>query len=706
MMFQKHLTGRNWFIGVLILLLLSDVLILMKIPFLQQAVTFVFYTFLPGCLILQVLKLHRTRFLKKVVLSVGLSLSLLLFMGIFLNTLHPYLSEPLAPLPVLVALNIMVLILVSAAYWRNRQDDDLGNPLYLEIQIKDKLVTPLIIPFLFPLLAILGTYMMNISQNNILILLLLFLIPLYLLLMVIFREKIHPVTYPLAVWLISLSLLLLHGLTSQHLMGRDVHSEFYCFQLTLTDFHWNLGDYYNPYNACLSVTILPTMYQVLSALNPEYIFKLFMALIGSFIPLVVYQVARNYLGDKYAFFASLLFVFQLFFVYLLGAVRQEIAMLFFFLTVLVLFDKQIKGYGAKILIILFIVSTLVSHYSTAYVAFLLILPILLLPFLSNLLRKRKLVFTNFDIIFISLAFIIIWYLLVAKVQFVSGAAVVTKTVAATAAGGVGGSTSFTASRGAYVLGILGIVLKSVPNTISVIVHDLIFATILVGLAEIGWRYRYWMNKLSLEFIIGIIISIALLVMFIVLPYISIAYDAARLFFQLIIFLAPVFIIGCIRIAKLIRKPKWDVYLMLVLLISLFCCATYLQYYFLDTPYSPIYEKDGKIRAESYIYNSELESARWLYDKGLNLSIYSDGREGSRFLLAYGPNMGNRDINGSFFGWNKTIDRGYIYLGYLNVNQAAVLDIDSDIVMVDMGPYIHLFNGKMRIYDNGGSQVWW
>ncbi len=86
----------------------------------------------------------------------------------------------------------------------------------------------------------------------------------------------------------------------------------------------------------------------------EYIFKLSMAFIGSITPLIVYLVAKKYIADKYAFLAALLFIFQLFFINVLGAIRQEIAMIFFFLTVMVLFDSKMDKWFRKFFIILFI----------------------------------------------------------------------------------------------------------------------------------------------------------------------------------------------------------------------------------------------------------------------------------------------------------------------------------------------------------------
>ena len=116
----------------------------------------------------------------------------------------------------------------------------------------------------------------------------------------------------ISLYMIGLGLILMHSLTSSHLIGRDVFQEFNCFQLTLTNFHWNIDNFYNPYNACISITILPTIYAVLTNLNGEYVFKLLFALVGSILPLMVYKIATKYLTKKNMHFASLLFYFPSF----------------------------------------------------------------------------------------------------------------------------------------------------------------------------------------------------------------------------------------------------------------------------------------------------------------------------------------------------------------------------------------------------------
>ncbi len=685
---------KKWLVTLISILLITDIIIILNIPFLREFMAFISFITIPGILILHILKLDKIEFVKKIVLLVGLSVSFLIFMGLLLNSLYPIILKPLSLVPVLILSNVLLLILALAAYLRNRNDFNLNNFLNLKIDLNGKLVSPLIFPALFPFMAVFGTYLMNLTQNNLILLAMLLLIPAYIIAITILRDRIPGATYPFALWTISLSLLLMHGLTSFNLMGRDVHYEYYSFQLALQSFHWDINTYLNPYNACLSITILPTILQSLSNLNGEYIFKIF-SLIGSFIPMVVYIVSKKYLENKYAFFAGLLFSFQLFFVYLLGAVRQEVAILFFFLAIMVLFATDMGKNTKKILFVILMSSVVVSHYTTAYISFVLVLPILLMPFFKGLFIDRKLKFTNFDVIILLFLFILVWYVLFAKVQASAGSQVLQSTIA-----GISGN------RGDYVLGVLGIVLKSVPNTISVIVHDLIFVTIGVGLLTILRNYKKFTKKIDPEYIVAIFVSIILLVLFLVLPYISVAYDAVRLFFQLLIFLAPVFIIGAMKIAKIIKRPKWDILIVLVLLLSLFSCATYLQYHFYGEPYSPDYDSNGLVRNEGYIYNQEVIGATWLKDHYMdNYTTYSEGRGLIVFLTAYGNESTNMNLNNSIFSWNKTVNSGYIYLGYLNVNKNEVLPVYTNLNVQNMSNYSNLFLRKSKIYDNGGSQIW-
>jgi uncharacterized membrane protein len=639
--------------------------------------------------------------------------------GLFLNILYPILSEPLSLIPLLLTLNIVMGILAVFAYQRNRELDT-SSIFNFKFKLGDKLLAPLIFPILFPLMAVLGTYLMNTSLNNILILAMILLIPFYVVVVAYLRDRIHPYTYPVALFMIGMGLVLMHALTSAHIIGRDVHQEFYCFQLTLANFHWNIYDYYNPYNACLSITILPTIYQVLSNMNPEYVFKLLFGLLGSVLPLMVYTVSKKYLNKKFAFFAALLFVFQVFFIDIVGAVRQEVAVIFFFLAIMIIFDcfgetKFEKSRVKKLLFLIFVSSMVVSHYATSYVAFALLVPILLLPFLKNLYYEHRITIVNFEVLLIYFVVIILWFVLYAKVQFLAGTDVIQSTVAATATatGAGGGNYAFESSREGTVLSVLGIGIKNLPNFVAVIANDLIFVTIGIGLLTLIGKYRKLLmkktvyiydeiNTLNSKLVLAGVVALTLLAMFIILPSVSFFYGSDRLFFQLLIFTAPIFIIGTFKIAeilnKVIKKPDLKVVLILVLLIFLFICNTHLQYELTGIPFSPEYDKTGITRGELYIYDGELTTAKWIGTyRTDDINVYSDAVGFNRLFMS---NVRTNVVGINFN--NKTIN-GYLYMGNANVNDGKFYDtIDSQ---QNVQRYSSFFTNKSKIFDDGYGQIW-
>ena len=78
----KDFGHKQWFVFIILILLLTDLAILLNIPFLRQILGFIFLTILPGLLILQVLKLNKIGSTEKSVLLVGLSISFLMFFGL------------------------------------------------------------------------------------------------------------------------------------------------------------------------------------------------------------------------------------------------------------------------------------------------------------------------------------------------------------------------------------------------------------------------------------------------------------------------------------------------------------------------------------------------------------------------------------------------------------------------------------------------
>ena len=693
----KSLDIKQYFSILISILIVTDLSILLNIPFLRQILGFLSFTIIPGILILHILRLNKIEFLKKFVLSVGLSVAFLMFAGLLVNGFYPLIIKPLSLELILISFNVILIILAFFAYKRNKDDFDINEIFNFKLDLKDKFASTLIFPIIFPFMAVFGTHLMNTQGNNIILLAMLFLIPAYVVAAVYLRDRIPDATYPVAVWMIGMSLLLMHGLTSYHLMGRDIHTEFYCFRLALSNFHWDISKYYNSYNACLSVTILPVVYHTLSNTNGEYIFKLFFGLIGSITPLGIYIISKKYIGKRYAFFASLLLIFQLAFIYSMqSSTKQEIATLFFVLAILVLFDVEVEKFSRKILFLIFMFSVVVSHYTTAYIFFILMVMILLTLSSRSFFtteKASKFITAGITVLFFSVIFF--WYSQVTQTPFNACVDFFEQTFRSL------GDFFVEESRNDAESAILGMGWTSIPNGISVIVHNAIFVTIGIGVITLLWKYRSYKEKIDADYLTGIYVSFILLISFVLLPFVSKGYGGTRFFVQALVFLAPVFVIGGNTIAKIIRRPKMDVVILLILLISLFSCVTYLQYHFYGIPVSPDYENEGIGRDEYYIYNQELICAKWLSMHELNdLRIHSDKIGYSRLMLGYDKKP---NIDTDFFKTNKTIKSGYIYLRYVNVNKNTVHETFDE--QKDMSEYSHLFITKSMIYDNGGAEVY-
>ncbi len=193
----------------------------LHLPFLQQAVGFVYLSFVPGILILRVLKLHRLSTAETFAYSIGLSIASVMFIGLIVNLVGPIfgISHPLSPIPLIIALSIAVFILCILAYVRDR---DFSEPSF--IAVKDVLSSPVLFLLLLPLLAILGALLVRFYHSNTLLLLLMVLIatvPAF----IAFNKFIPVKWYPLAVFAISLALLYHLALISGYLNSSDVMSD-------------------------------------------------------------------------------------------------------------------------------------------------------------------------------------------------------------------------------------------------------------------------------------------------------------------------------------------------------------------------------------------------------------------------------------------------------------------------------------------------
>lgn len=106
---------------ILVFLILTSLAILFDIPVVRQFSGFIFLTFIPGFLLLSILKLNKLGLAEKIVLSVGLSVAFSMLFGLALNTSLPAAgyTKPLSTASLLISFSIATIVLAIVAYMRN-----------------------------------------------------------------------------------------------------------------------------------------------------------------------------------------------------------------------------------------------------------------------------------------------------------------------------------------------------------------------------------------------------------------------------------------------------------------------------------------------------------------------------------------------------------------------------------------------------------
>ena len=725
---------KEWFVIIISILLLTDLTILLDIPFLRQIFGFLFLTILPGLLILKILKLNKIESTEKFVLSVGLSISFLMFFGLLVNNtlLSIGYETPLATIPLLISFNIAFVILALIGYNINKKP--LLSIPNLNLSTSEKAF--LIVPILFPALSIVGMYIMNTTDNNIILMFLLFLIPIYVIFVCIFNQKFPNRLYPVVIFLIGLSLVLLMSLRSNHIIGVDVHLEYYFFRTTLNNLHWSAFGY-STLDACLSISLLPTIYQSILNMNTEFLFKILYSLIFSVFPLAIYVLSKRYILDSYAFLVACFSMFQVYFLSVAFNPRTSVAVLFFALAMMTLFNDEIDPLKKKILFIVFMASCVVSHYSTTYI----FISIMFVSFVgaeivSKKYTVKRMVSLTLTILFFALIFF--WYSQVTEVAFNAGLGFLEKTLSNLSKFFIMESRS----EATPILLGYGIMQKNIAYKIEFIFTWLIFVFIGIGIITMLRRYKeisvpehnfekpdYLKKQFDVEYSTIALACVGLLVIMIALPYLAIGYDIMRLYSITATILAVFFVIGGITIAKklsLIKegllgqlfmgKKKIDkrstlqrnqegnrslAYLIILLiLIPYFLCVSSVIYNITGVPRSILLNSEGESYDQLYLHDQESSAAKWLkgHTEEEKLRVYGD-RLGSLIMVSQATaSLGKKAIS-IIELWKF---KGFVYLRYDNVINDR-LQIQHEYHNLTECQVI--FIGKGKIYNNGGSEIY-
>lgn len=362
---------NDWSIKSLLYILLSFQLSLwgfisldligIHIPILRQIISHIYLTFLPGVLILKLLKLHKLGTTETLLYTTGLSLSTLMFTGFSMNLIYPYfgISEPISCIPLMVTLTIVISILFFLAYIR---DKEYSNPDYFDL--KEILSPKLLILLLVPFLSIFGTYLVNYYDNNILLMFMIVIISF----LIVLQNYIPPKIYPLVIWVISISLIYHTTLISDYLNVNDILGEYKIAHSVIQNSYWDWTFNHN-YNSVLSITILAPIFYYIYNIDLTYVFKIIYPLLFSITSLGTYLIFNNITHNKkVSFMSSILFIIIVPFFYEVPLIcKQCIGEIFLILLLLFTFNLNLKSVTRSFLVIISSMSLIVSHYGISYI---------------------------------------------------------------------------------------------------------------------------------------------------------------------------------------------------------------------------------------------------------------------------------------------------------------------------------------------------
>jgi uncharacterized membrane protein len=349
------------------LVILANVLALgdLRLIFIGPAAGFWFLVVQP-CYLLYTTSIWRgSGALERAGYSVTAVLLILMLGGLAINAVLPVLgvARPLDAAPVVV---LGDLVTAGAFMLRQRRPAKLvwRGCLRALTPLDARLITgaALCLP-----LAILGANRINNSAGDQLSLAALACMIVTLIVTVLAHRRLTDQVIGCVIYLVSVSLLLMNSLRGWYLTGHDIQTEYRMFQLTAGHGRWSMAYTHIAYNACLSITILPTeISRVVNVYDP-YVYKFFFQLLFAVCPVLVYAIARRFAPKSVALLATIYFIgFPTFFGDMPYLNRQEIAFLFVCVALLSVTNSRWPQSQRRFGLYIAAVGVELSHYSTMY----------------------------------------------------------------------------------------------------------------------------------------------------------------------------------------------------------------------------------------------------------------------------------------------------------------------------------------------------
>lgn len=696
------------FVVVLFLQLITFLATIFNIQIFRQFFGFIYLTFIPGYILIKLLKLQNLNRLGKVLYSLGLSISFLMITGLIINEISRSFGvfNPLSLFILLPILTTLIFIMSFFVYLRDDEKEILSNEPNLSIK-------HILLFLLLPIFSIIGVISVNLSGNNLLLLMMFIIISVLCIICILYKSLIPSNLYSLVILIIAISLLFSNSLVSNQLssFNSDNMHELLVFKNTLNNSYWSSANIYSydiqnaKPHSMLSVTILPTIYSNFLNIEPEWIFKIIYPFIFSFVPVGLFLLWKKNIGIKYAFISSFIFMaFGTFYYEMIALNRQIIAEVFLTLLLLTIFNQGLNKRNIIACFTIFTFGLVTSHYGTAIIFFFFILSI----YIYFLIIQKPCKQINSFIILYFLITMLAWYIYTSNSSVLDAMIMMINYVL-----GQLGNFADPASRGQIVLRGLG--LEMAPSIWNAISRVFAYTTeLLIGVGFIGLITKKVKIQFDREYFILIATAIAFLAGLIIVPGLAQTMNMTRYYHILLFFLAPLCILGAETISNYIspkREQLYTSFLIIIILIPYFLFQSGFVYEITGSDnFSLPLSKHRSSEIELYSKFGftpimDVYGARWLSNNTVTqrTEIYADVYASST-LLGYGSPILNK-MNALNNVTTISIN-GVIFLNKLNGKYNKILGEKSLGKNDEWNTTTILpLNNMNKVYSNGGSMIY-
>lgn len=685
-----------------------------QIPILRQLISFIYLTFIPGILILRILKLHKLGNIETLLYTVGLSIATLMFTGLFMNTVYPFfgISGPISITPLIITISILVLILCILSYVR---DKDHPNPSFIDVG--EILSPPVLFLCLIPFLAIFGTYLVNFHRDNTILIFLIVILSLIVIL-IAFDKFIPKNLYPFAVFIIAISLLYHNSLISMHLWGWDIQLEYYLSNLVTTTVQWD-STIPLTVNAMLSIVILAPIFSNVCNMSLIWVFKIIYPLVFALVPLGLYRVFQKQTNDKIAFLSCFFFMsLFVFYTEMLALARQQIAELFLVLLILLMIDKNMDRVKRAGLITIFAFSLAVSHYGLSYLFMFSLIAVYGLFFLNARRKNQNKVteiVTTRRFVALYITFTIAWYVYVSSSSAFETIVHIGDHIASSI------FTDFLNPEAAEGIELITMETVSPLHDISKYLHLLSQFVIVIGILTLLLKRKGM--KFEEEYAAFSYVNFMICFAGVMVPFFASSLNTSRLYHITLIFLAPFCVMGGMTFFRMVDHVVKKSWTNQIVKSSLRILSVFFAVFLLfnsgwvyevakDHPGSislsqesiKVYGDDECKNAfyAAYYLDGDITSVEWISKNRDNESkIYADYTRRLLVFTSYGMMPDEHKLTNT----TKISDKSYIYLGYPNVRYGLMYGPDKKEYwnITDISP---LLDENHEIYNNGGAQVYY